>query len=114
MPRMSLARVWRRQLLGASSVALMVPAAMLAAVVALDLGGGFSQVGLLGQIFAGPPVPGPFEFGLLGGAAPVSSGAPTRAGGGIGGAAPIVTQAAGSAADVVLGSGGKPPPSVLP
>ena len=114
MPRMSLARVWRRQLLGASSVALMVPAAMLAAVVALDLGGGFSQVGLLGQIFAGPPVPGPFEFGLLGGAAPVSSGAPTRAGGGIGGAAPIVTQAAGSAADGVLGSGGKPPPSVLP
>ena len=61
MPRMSLARVWRRQLLGASSVALMVPAAMLAAVVALDLGGGFSQVRVLGQIFAGPPVPGPFE-----------------------------------------------------
>jgi hypothetical protein len=55
MPGMSLARVWRRQLYAASSVALIVPAALLAALVALALGGGFSQVGVLGQIFAGPP-----------------------------------------------------------
>jgi hypothetical protein len=128
---MSLARVWRQQLLGAWSIALMVPAAMLAAVVALALGGGFSQVGVLGQIFAGPSAPSPTGLtgGRLGaaqasasalpvipaavgvgrarsgsvrggrprGAAPVSSGAPTRAGGAIGGAAPIVTQGAGAA-----------------
>ncbi len=54
---MSLARAWRRQLFGASSVALIVPSAMLAALVVLALGGGFGQVGVLGQIFAGPPAP---------------------------------------------------------
>lgn len=54
---MSLARAWRRQLYGASSVALIVPSAMLAAVIVLALGGGFGQVGILGQIFAGPPAP---------------------------------------------------------
>ena len=43
---MSLARAWRRQLFGASSAALIVPSAMLAAVVVLALGGGFRQVGV--------------------------------------------------------------------
>ena len=109
----------------------MVPAAMLAAVVALALGGGFNQVGVLGQLFAGPPAPSPtgptagrrgaaarasasalpvippvvgrgrsrsVRGGRPGGAAPVSSGAPTRAGGAVGGAVPIVTQGAGAAA----------------
>ena len=51
---MSLARVWRRQLLGASTAALIVPSAMLAALVALALGGAFRGVGVLGQLFAGP------------------------------------------------------------
>ena len=55
---MSLARAWRRQLYGASSAALIVPSAMLAALVVLALGGGFNQVGVLGQIFAGPSAPG--------------------------------------------------------
>jgi hypothetical protein len=55
---MSLAREWRRQLFGASIAALIVPAAMFAALVVLALGGGFSQVGVLGQIFAGPPAVG--------------------------------------------------------
>ena len=55
---MSLARAWRRQLYGASTAALIVPAAMLAALVVLALGGGFGQVGVLGQIFAGPPALG--------------------------------------------------------
>jgi hypothetical protein len=54
---MSLARAWRRQLYGASSAALIVPSAMLAALVVLALGGGFGHVGVLGQIFAGPPGP---------------------------------------------------------
>jgi len=54
---MSLARAWRRQLYGASTVALIVPSAMLAALIVLALGGGFGQVGVLGQIFAGPPAP---------------------------------------------------------
>ena len=70
---MSLARLWRRQLLGASSVALIVPSAMLAALVVLALGGGLSQVGVLGQIFAGPSLPataplGVTHAGLAGGA----------------------------------------------
>lgn len=81
MPRMSLARVWRRQLFGASSAALIVPAAMFAALVVLALGGGFSQVGVLGQIFAGPSAPslggapagehGPAPARLTAGALPV-------------------------------------------
>jgi hypothetical protein len=54
---MSLARAWRRQLYGASSAALIVPTAMMAALIVLALGGGFGQVGVLGQIFAGPPAP---------------------------------------------------------
>lgn len=61
---MSLARVWRRQLFGASSVALIVPSAMLAALVVLALGGGLSQVGVLGQIFAGPSLPAAGPLGL--------------------------------------------------
>ncbi len=51
---MTLARVWRRQLLGASTAALIVPSAMLAALLALALGGAFGGVGVLGQLFAGP------------------------------------------------------------
>jgi hypothetical protein len=54
---MTLARAWRRQLYGASSAALIVPSAMLGALLVLALGGGFGQVGVLGQIFAGPPAP---------------------------------------------------------
>src|SRR5947209_12167680 len=52
---MTLARAWRRQLYGASSAALIVPSAMLGALLVLALGGGFGQIGVLGQIFAGPP-----------------------------------------------------------
>ncbi|HUA70780.1 MAG TPA: hypothetical protein VMA96_06855 [Solirubrobacteraceae bacterium] len=55
---MSLARAWGRELLGASSAALIVPSAMVAAVLALALGGAFDQVGVLGQLFAGPSLPG--------------------------------------------------------
>src|ERR1700729_23624 len=54
LPSMTLARVWRRQLLGASTAALIVPSAMLAALLALALGGAFGGVGVLGQLFAGP------------------------------------------------------------
>ena len=54
MRSMSLARAWRRQLLGASTAALIVPSAMLAALVVLALSGAFSQVGVLGQLFVGP------------------------------------------------------------
>lgn len=65
---MSLARAWRRQLYGASSVALIVPSAMLAALIVLALGGGFGQVGVLGQIFAGPAAPS-VGAGAVGGGA---------------------------------------------
>lgn len=72
MLAMTLARAWRRQLLGASSAALVVPSAMFAALVVLALGGGFSQLGVLGQIFAGPPAPrlgGAISGHAVGGAA---------------------------------------------
>jgi hypothetical protein len=72
---MTLARMWRRQLLAASSAALIVPSAMIAALVALALGGGFSQLGVLGQVFSGPPAPsaGPLRPG---GVTARTSGAP--------------------------------------
>ena len=62
---MTLARTWTRQLGAASSVALIVPCAMVAALVALALGGGFGGLGVLGQVFAGPSIPnsGPLVAG---------------------------------------------------
>jgi hypothetical protein len=71
---MTLARMWRRQLFAASGVAVIVPSAMIAALVALALGGGFSQLGVLGQVFSGPPAPGAGPLGL-GGASARTSGA---------------------------------------
>jgi len=61
--------MWRRQLWAASGAALIVPLAMVAALVLLALGGGFSQLGVLGQIFAGPPAPsaGPLAPGVASG-----------------------------------------------
>lgn len=73
---MSLARAWRRQLYGASTAALIVPSALLAAVIVLALGGGFAQVGVLGQIFAGPPAPSASGGTVGGGAAAVARGLP--------------------------------------
>jgi hypothetical protein len=76
MRRVTLARMWRRQLFAASGAALIVPSAMIAALVALALGGGFSQLGVLGQVFAGPPAPSA-------GALAMSRAAPATAGGSI-------------------------------
>ena len=42
----------------------MVPSAMLAALLVLALGGGLSQVGVLGQIFAGPSLPALAPLGV--------------------------------------------------
>jgi hypothetical protein len=70
MPAMGLARVWRRQLYGVSTAALIVPTAMLAALLALALGGAFSGVGVLGQVFAGPSLAG---VGSTGGAGSVGA-----------------------------------------
>jgi hypothetical protein len=64
MPSMTVARAWGRQLFAASTAALIVPSTMLAAVLVLALGGGFGSVGVLGQLFSGPSLPG------VGGGAP--------------------------------------------
>lgn len=54
---MSLARAWTRQLYEAWGVALMGPAAVIAALIVLALGGGFGGLGALGQLVSGPAVP---------------------------------------------------------
>jgi hypothetical protein len=54
---MILVRSWRRQLVGAQAAALIVPGAMLAAVIVLALAGSFAWPGSLGQAFSGPSVP---------------------------------------------------------
>ncbi|MFL5830365.1 MAG: hypothetical protein ACJ76X_10640 [Solirubrobacteraceae bacterium] len=66
---MSLARAWRRKLFGASGVALLVPGAMVGALAALVLAGGFGRLGTLGQAFSGPAIP------VVGGSGPVGHGA---------------------------------------
>jgi hypothetical protein len=132
---MSLAREWRRQLLGASIAALIVPAAMFAALVVLALGGGFSQVGVLGQIFAGPPAVGAGATAVTGqgGAAralPVIPGVPVAiarrppahvivSGGGRLPAVPnrtggAITSPAGTAPIVTGSRGGSSPPPNAP
>src|SRR5437763_14177066 len=54
---MSLARTWTRSLLGASSVALLAPGALLAALVVLAAGGGLGGLRSFEQVFSGPAVP---------------------------------------------------------
>ena len=51
---MTLARVWTRQLLGASGIALAVPLALVGSLAALALAGGFGGIGAFGQVFSGP------------------------------------------------------------
>lgn len=54
---MSLARAWRRQLFGASGMALLVPGTIACALVVLAFAGGFSKFGSLGQALSGPAAP---------------------------------------------------------
>jgi hypothetical protein len=57
MALMVLVRAWRRQLLAASSAAVIVPGAMLGALIVLAFAGGFGRLGSLGQAFSGPSAP---------------------------------------------------------
>src|SRR3979411_1203323 len=57
MSPVSLARAWRRKLLSASGVALMVPGTVAGAFAVLALAGGFGRIGDLGQAFSGPSIP---------------------------------------------------------
>jgi hypothetical protein len=52
-----LVRAWIRQALGASGVALVVPAAMVGVLALLTLSGGLGRIGNIGQAFSGPRLP---------------------------------------------------------
>jgi hypothetical protein len=54
---MVLVRSWRRQLYGASAAAMIVPLAVVGALLALAFAGGFGRLGSLGQALSGPAVP---------------------------------------------------------
>src|SRR5436305_5925955 len=56
---MALVRVWRRQLMGGMSAAVIVPAALLASLVAPAFAGGFGGLTALGQALSGPSAPAP-------------------------------------------------------
>lgn len=56
---MILVRAWIRQAVGASGVAVAVPAVMLGVLVLLTLSGGLGRIGNIGQAFSGPRLPGP-------------------------------------------------------
>lgn len=66
---MILARAWTRQLSAGLGAALIVPGALVGALVVLAFAGGFGRLGALGQAFSGPPVPA-----ALHGAAPGQAG----------------------------------------
>jgi hypothetical protein len=83
---MSLAQAWGRKLLGASGVALVVPAAIVDAVAALVLAGGFGRLGTLGQAFSGLPIPALEQAGGAGAGAGVAAGVGGGASGGPGSA----------------------------
>jgi hypothetical protein len=68
MGPMNMERAWRWQLYRGSAVALMAPAAVVAALTVLALAGGFSRLASLGQILSGPPAP----------SAAVASGSPAQ------------------------------------
>ena len=92
--------MWGRQLCAASTAALIVPSAMVAALVALALGGGFNQLGVLGQIFAGPPAS---SAGALATATPASRAAARAAGS----ALPVIPVAQFVASRKVSGGAGR-------
>jgi hypothetical protein len=54
---MSLVKAWRRELLGAYGVSLVVPGTLCVALALLALAGGFGRLGSLGQLFSGPRIP---------------------------------------------------------
>jgi hypothetical protein len=54
---MTLVRVWRRQLMGGMSAAVVVPAALVVSLAALGLAGGFGGLTALGQALSGPSAP---------------------------------------------------------
>src|ERR1700727_1164118 len=56
--RMGLVRAWRRQIYGASLVALLIPAAIIAVLFVVTGGGPLHGLGTLGQVFSGPAIPG--------------------------------------------------------
>jgi hypothetical protein len=70
---MNLVRTWRRQVLGASLVALLIPVAIIATLVVLAIGGGLAKIADLGQVFTGPSVPGGGSGGA--GSAPIPAAA---------------------------------------
>ena len=49
---MRLARAWRRQILGASLAAVLIPAAIIVPLAVLASAGEFRRIGVLGQVFA--------------------------------------------------------------
>lgn len=55
---MGLVRTWRRQIYGASLVAVLIPAAIIVALFAVTGGGPLHGIGALGQVFSGPAIPG--------------------------------------------------------
>jgi hypothetical protein len=133
---MTLARVWTRQLYGASGVALLAPATMIAALAVLALSGGFGGLSALGQLLSGPAVPvgatPPDARATPGGATallPVvpavtarpgtAAGAPTRVAAGVpaGGRPAAPAPAAGGGGQRVASSGPgatAPPPAAAP
>ena len=55
---MGLVRTWRRQIYGASLVAVLIPAAIIVVLFAVTGGVPLHGLGALGQVFSGPAIPG--------------------------------------------------------
>src|ERR1700759_3381115 len=56
--KMGLVRAWRRQIYGASLVAILIPAAIIAVLFVATGSAPLTGLGTLGQVFSGPAIPG--------------------------------------------------------
>jgi hypothetical protein len=113
--KMGLVRAWRRQIYGASLVAVLIPAAIIAALFVATGGGPLHGLGTLGQVFSGPAIPG----GNLSARVSENSKPALPGSGGAGAAAlqghsPVLGQAAAGGSAVVRGSAGPHGSAVAP
>lgn len=106
---MGLVRAWRRQIYGASLVAILIPAVIIAVLFVATGNGPLTGLGTLGQVFSGPAIPGgnlSARVSLNPKAALPSKG--TAAGAALQGHSPVIGQPSGGGSQGPRPSGAAP------
>src|SRR6185437_16635023 len=98
-------RAWRRQIYGASAVAILIPAAIIAVLFVATGNGPLTGLGTLGQVFSGPAIPGGNLSARVSlNSKPALPGKGTAAGAALHGHSPVIGPTSGA------GSSGSPGP----